>query len=298
MHIGSLNIQKCFPIKRFCPPLATLLCCLMVAWGCLTAGTAQGRTAPASPQSTWFVDMNRFSTSAHTGIKCEECHGSMIEKGTSHPDAKAENFLNSDPKRVFDYGQCKKCHKNSHERFLTGAHAEALEKEQKSGKVSKTGPAPTCGDCHSAHYAPAHLNRAETGKNMTQTCGTCHPDQKASFLANYHGKAAVNLGYDKSAFCTDCHGAHQCLSLKERDAALKACLRCHLDAGEQFADIIIHDSKKDVEKKSVEKQKGINKVHFLGWLSLVFVVFILFFFYSHSSLMMLRKIHEKLRRHN
>ena len=256
------------------------------------------QAAPGTAASTWFVEMDRFSNAAHTAVKCEECHGTMTEEGKKHPDPEAPGYLKQDPKRTFDYKNCEKCHKKSYERYTKGAHAEALAKEKKDGKASETSPAPVCGDCHSAHYAPSHLSRTETGINAAETCGTCHPNQMRSYLANYHGKAAVNLDYEKAAFCTDCHGAHDCRSLKEKENALAACRRCHFDAPPSFADVIIHDATAaaDVQEKSETKQKGLKVVHMLGWISLVFVVTLLVFFYSHSSLLLLRKIHEKLRK--
>ena len=281
-------------------PLIAAFCLAMLAlppfqdaWARTTPQAASGPAA-----STWFVEMDRFSNAAHTAVKCEECHGTMTEEGKKHPDPEAPGYLQQDPKRTFDYQKCEKCHKKSYERYTKGAHAQALAKEKKDGKASETGPAPTCGDCHSAHYAPSHLSRVETGINATETCGSCHPSQMRSYLANYHGKAAVNLDYEKSAFCTDCHGAHDCRSLKEKENALAACRRCHFDAPPSFADVIIHDATAaaDVQEKSETKQKALKVVHMLGWISLVFVVTLLVFFYSHSSLLLLRKIHEKLRK--
>lgn len=262
----------------------------------LCFSNASAKTSPAS-QPGWFVDMNRFSSSAHGSIKCEDCHGPMTGMGKPHPDKTADDFLKVETKRVFDYQSCQKCHKNAYERFLSGDHAKALIKEKQTGVTSKTGHAPVCGDCHSAHYAKSHLSRSEINKSMTTTCGACHPDQMKSYLANYHGKTAVNLGFDKSASCTDCHGAHNCISLKDKEAALKSCRRCHPDAQPQFADIIIHDSKKDMDNKSDIKKSGLRTVHTLSLISLVFIVLVLAFFYSHSGLLMLRKIHEKLRKH-
>jgi hypothetical protein len=254
-----------------------------------------GKPVP-SDQSGWFVDMNRFADAAHGAIKCEECHGPMTGNGRVHPDTRSTDFLKREARRIFDYQSCQKCHKNSYDRFLLGEHSKALTKEKETGEISKTGYAPTCGDCHSAHYSKSHLSRIEIGRNMTDTCGACHPDQKATYLANYHGKAAVNLGYDKSASCTDCHGAHHCVSLKDKGEALKSCQRCHPDAPPQFADIIIHDSKTSLDQKSEAKQAGLRLVHTLSLMSLIFIVGVLAFFYSHSCLLMLRKLHEKLRK--
>ncbi|WP_022666190.1 cytochrome c3 family protein [Desulfospira joergensenii] len=251
----------------------------------------------ASSGSDWFVQMDQYAAGAHGTLKCEDCHGPMQAKGKSHPDPEAAGFLKTDPKRTFDYQTCKKCHKTAHERFLKGEHAKAAEKEKKEGKPSQTGFAPTCGDCHSAHYSKSRKSRADTGKEMTRTCGACHPDQEASYLDNYHGKAGVNLGYDKAAFCTDCHGAHTAVSLKDKTQVLTTCRRCHPDATAAFADIIIHDTTKNLTVKTDAKQKGLKWVHALGTLSLIFVVAVLVFFYAHTGLLMLRKLHEKLRRH-
>ncbi len=280
----------------------TGLILVLLAVGCLVLGlfsSAQAKNTAPSPLSTWFVDMNQYASAAHGSLKCEECHGPMIGKGMgkSHPDPDAANFLKNQTKRSFDYQSCKKCHKTAHERFEKGEHAKAAAKEDTEGKPSKTGFAPTCGDCHSAHYVKSHQSREIIGKEMTQTCGVCHPNQKASFLTNYHGKAGVNLGYEKAAFCTDCHGAHTASSLKDKEVVLATCKRCHPKARPEFANIIIHDSTKDMDKKTDSKKSGLKWIFWLGSLSLFFVVSVLVFFYAHTGLLMLRKLHEKLRRH-
>lgn len=271
----------------------------LLAAGCFFLALAWPSTGLAKVQdsSTWFVQMDRYSAGAHGTLTCEECHGPMQTREKAHPDTQAAGFLKTDPRRTFDYDTCKKCHKTAHERVLQGEHAKAADKEKKEGKPSKTGFAPRCGDCHSAHYVKARQSRVAAGKEMTGTCGACHPDQEESYLANYHGKAGVNLGYDKAAFCTDCHGAHTAVSLKDRDQVLQTCRRCHPDARDSFADIIIHDTAKGLELKTEAKQSGFKWVHALGTLSLIFVVAVLVFFYAHTGLLMLRKIHEKLRRH-
>ena len=255
----------------------------------------------AVPPSTWFVDMNQYAASAHGSLRCEECHTGMIGNGAgqgigkSHPDPDA--FLKTRSRTDFDYQACQKCHKTAYARFVTGAHATAAEKQKAGEKPSKAGLAPDCGECHSAHYSKSHLSRSQTGRIMTKTCGTCHQDQKESFLANYHGKAGVNLGYERAAFCTDCHGAHTIVSLKDKEAALNACRRCHKEATPEFANIIIHDSTKNLELKSDAKQAGLKWVHALRAMVLILVVAVLAFFYLHTGLLMLRKLHEKLRRH-
>jgi len=273
---------------------------ILLTAGCICLAMIWNSNALAKADfmsSTWFVDMNQYAVAAHGTLKCEECHGTMTGMGKIHPDPDADDFLKTQTKRNFDYNACQKCHKNAHERFLKGEHAKASIKEKNDGEPSKTGFAPSCGDCHSAHYSKSHLTRIQIGELMTQSCGECHLEQKNSYLANYHGKAAVNLGYDKAAFCTDCHGAHTTISLKDKDVVLKTCQRCHFDATPEFANIIIHDSTKNIDQKNDAKQTGLKWVHGLGGLSVIFVVAFLVFFYMHTGLLMLRKLQEKLRRH-
>jgi len=306
LQTGTIKIKTKLKIRWMYPLLMAGCVLLALLW--FSYARAGIDTASLS---TWFVDMNQYAAAAHGSLSCEECHGPMlgngisngvgdgigIGKGKSHPDPDAANFLKTQTIRNFDYQACQKCHKSAYARFIKGEHATAADKEKTAGKPSETGYAPKCGDCHSAHYVKSHLSRTQTGKIMTETCGACHQEQKESFLANYHGKAAVNLGYDKAALCTDCHGAHTALSLKDKEAALNACLRCHFDATPEFANIIIHDSKKNLDLKNDTKKSGLKWVHGLGALSLIFVVAVLIFFYLHTGLLMLRKLHEKLRRH-
>lgn len=291
MQKRNIKIKNQIKTGWLCALLTTGYFIMAMAW----TSTAWAKVDMAS--STWFVDMKQYAGAAHGTLKCEECHGTMTGKGKMHPDPDASDFLKNQTKRSFDYQACQKCHKNAYERFLKGEHAKAALSEKTDGKPSKTGFAPSCGDCHSAHYSKSHLSRVQIGELMTQTCGTCHLEQKNSYLANYHGKAAVNLDYDKAAFCTDCHGAHTTVSLKDKDVALKTCQRCHFDATPEFANIIIHDSTKNPDQKNDVKQTGLKWVHGLGALSLIFVIAFLVFFYIHTGLLMLRKLQEKLRRH-
>ena len=291
MQTGKLNYGKFLKSGRVSCLAASACLFLALAWPCASPALVKQTSQPG-----WFVQMDQFAAGAHGSLSCKECHTEMTPDKT-HPDKASKDYLKKDVTRTFDYQACQKCHKTAHERFQKGAHAEALQKEKQEGKPSETGYAPNCGDCHSAHYARSHQGRVMVGQQMTDSCGSCHPDQKASYLANYHGKAAVNLEHDKAAFCTDCHGAHTAVSLKDKTVVLNTCRRCHPDAKDAFADIIIHDSSKNLEQKSEAKISGLKIVHLLGSFSLIFVTVLLVFFYSHSGLLMLRKLQETLRRH-
>lgn len=237
------------------------------------------------PRRSWFVDMSKFQASSHGRLSCSECHSNIEEKGVKHPDPQ---LLNRSSTLLYDYQRCERCHPQVYQRYLKGAHARALIERKKD--------APTCGNCHVSHYVVALRSRLEVGRWMTEMCGECHPVEKRTYLENYHGKAAATLGYEASAYCTDCHGAHTCLSLKKKETALEACQKCHPNASLRFTDFVIHASKEGVKKEDVEK---LNKLNILRWIEIGFglLVFgVLAFFYSHTLVWILRKAHEWLKR--
>ncbi|MCG6879464.1 MAG: hypothetical protein LJE96_10020 [Deltaproteobacteria bacterium] len=250
----------------------------------------------------WFVDMGQLAKSAHGTFSCEKCHGDMKQGKTMHPDSNSPLFLKTDANRQYDYRRCSTCHKPSYEQYLKGAHAEVLRKQgSKSGaqynQIPQSKRAPTCGSCHAGHYAKAHLSRVEIGRHMVSVCGSCHPAQAATYLDNYHGKAAVNLGNKNAAFCIDCHGAHHCLSLKDQKTALAACQRCHPEAKEAFAQVIIHPTIQDLPENDKQKRAHVALIQVVTLLMAIMVILVVGFFYGHSFIWILRELHEKLRKH-
>ncbi len=280
--------------------------------------------AAVSPDGApgWFVNLNDYAQSAHGTFSCTKCHGDMEQRDTIHPnsgypdsvhpdpvhpdqlhpDSDNPRFLKTDANRRFDYRRCSTCHKPSFEQYQMGAHADALKKQRSQtdaqyNRISENKKAPTCGTCHSSHYARAHLSRVEIGRHMVTVCGACHPAQTATYLENYHGKAAVNLGNKHAAFCTDCHGAHHCLSLKDPKTALAACRRCHPKATESFARVIIHPTTQDLPKNADEKRAHVALIRVVTLLMSILVILVVGFFYGHSFIWILRELHEKLRKH-
>ncbi|PIP48430.1 MAG: hypothetical protein COZ70_03520 [Deltaproteobacteria bacterium CG_4_8_14_3_um_filter_51_11] len=280
-------IAACFFVA-----LCSILTCFDISWA---------KVSDSLLESSWFVDLKEFSISAHGTLSCEVCHGVMDEGAGGHPVPGKDISSNRRPTDRFDYFRCRKCHRESYGRFLKGSHAEALKKEKVNGDIEAISSlpgdkrAPTCGHCHSSHYEEARLGRVEAGRRMTEVCGACHSSQKKTYLKGFHGKTAHNLGDMTSAYCSDCHGAHTCISLKEKDAALKACLRCHQKADASFASFVIHPaSVKGEDSNKVFKVAVIRTVTVvMGSIVLLIIVF----FYGHSFLWILRELHEKLRRH-
>lgn len=270
-------------------------CILLLSLLALVPGLGNAAASVISRDDTsWFINMNRFSESAHGSLECGACHKEMEGPDTKHPDLEEAKALKRKATRIYDYSQCKSCHRNSYDRYLLGEHAKALKEEQKE---SHEAPAPTCGECHSVHYERSHLSRVELGRKMTEICGFCHPAQRSTYLEDYHGKTAVNLGNENSAYCTDCHGAHRCISLKDKEAALRACRSCHPESGERFAEFVIHPTTKDLEKDDKEKKFHVAVIKIVAAGMAVLVIAIVGFFYSHSFIWLLRELHEKLRKH-
>lgn len=270
----------------------------------LGMGKVEAAMAPFSPAgSDWFIDMNRFSLSAHAALNCQDCHGSMAEGGQPHPDEKRPDFLKQSATRTFDYERCAKCHALSYKRYLEGGHSKALREEKDPSKEQKmlAGEkimAPSCGECHSSHYERSGLSRVAVGKRMLGVCARCHPAHAASYRENIHGRAGIDLNNPRAAFCTDCHGAHTVDALKKPDMALSACRRCHPKAQTEFAGIVIHASSESVSAAvSPPKADEVMWIQRVRWIALAVLVLSLLFFFAHSFLWVLRELHEKLRKH-
>ena len=265
--------------------------------------SAIARPVPGSTgDSAWFVDMKRFSQSAHASFQCSECHGTMTENGRKHPDEKRPDFLKRSATRTYDYSRCRKCHELSYRRYLEGGHAKARQEEKKKGKkvVDGTGMdrmAPTCGDCHVSHYVRSSLQRVEVGRNMIDVCGGCHPAHTTSYLDNIHGRLAIDLKDARAALCTDCHGAHTVDSLDKQKNALTICQRCHRRAENEFTGIVIHATLESAAAAETKKETSIKWIQRIRWVAVIIVIFSLTFFVAHSVLWLLREIHEKLRKH-
>lgn len=257
--------------------------------------------APAAGGSSWFVDLGRFAAGAHGKLSCAECHPSQEKANTSgpldlrHPDPRQAKYLTSSALRGYDYGQCKRCHRLAWQRYNQGAHAKSL----KEGSLTKSGkqPAPVCADCHDPHYGKAREDRVELGRQQTVSCGACHPAQAATYLEDYHGQAGDKLGWDKAAFCSDCHGAHDCLSLKDPQQAVQACRRCHPKATARFAQYVVHPTTVDLGTDDAAKRQRVYLIWALSAVLAVLALCVVGFFYGHGLLWMLREIQHKLRKH-
>jgi hypothetical protein len=246
-----------------------------------------GRPSKEPEPGSWYVDVQRYNQGVHGGMDCSVCH-LEISLG-HHPNP---NYLGQNTTDLFDYQACASCHPQEYEYYQLGVHAEVMSGARESESEY---PAPTCGHCHDPHYRQV-LSRLEVIDAQVQICGQCHPSELETYLENYHGKTAVDLDFEDSASCADCHGSHQVLALDQPQEALQACLKCHPEATENMAGFLIHaEETLSPEADAAHARESV----LLFVVQLFFVILtasVLAFFYGHTFLWLLRGLHERLRR--
>jgi len=104
----------------------------------------------------------------------------------------------------------------------------------------------TCATCHDTAHGDQYVAPARTA--IPKLCGTCHAnaeyikkfnpqlrvDQLARYVTSTHGKQNAK-GETRVAVCSDCHGAHGILGVKDPRAPVypthvaETCGRCHSD---------------------------------------------------------------------
>ena len=295
MYKPQAFIKKRFSTAWLC--LAVLVLMASPAW----AGGVELDPKGGLAASTWFINQAEFEKSAHGFQGCNGCHAKQ-DQGiqpaalTPHPDPNSPQYLKQAARKNFDYHYCAKCHSTAVKRYNQGKHAEEMQKQAKEPPKPGEFAAPTCAHCHNPHTVIPHQGRIELGRVQVEVCGSCHQAQKETYLENYHGQTAVNLGYDKSALCSDCHGAHTVVSLKKPEAALKACRRCHPEATPSFAQMVIHPSPPQDDAGEGAKAERVAVIRALTIIMAVLALVTVLGFYGHSFLWMLRELHEKIRR--
>jgi len=158
---------------------------------------------------------------------------------------------------------CATCHKGIYDEYIKSEHAITVQDKKKKY--------PTCADCHSAHEI-ADITQDVFMNQVTKQCGTCHEDLSETYLETYHGKA-YQLGYLKSAKCSDCHGAHNIYrssnpkSMISSQNIVETCKQCHPDANQRFTGYLTHATHHNKAKYPVLYYT------FWGMTSLLVVVF-------------------------
>ncbi len=206
---------------------------------------------------------------------CTDCH-------TSHYMLRATDERSSVyPKNV--PATCAKCHKGIYDEYIKSDHA--INKEGKERY-------PTCVDCHSAHT----IINVKQDLFMTEVmiqCGSCHKDLAATYLDTYHGQA-YQLGYEKSAKCSDCHNAHLILNMNNPNSSIgrknivKTCQKCHKDANKKFTGYLTHATHYN--------RKKFPLLYYTYWAMTFLLISVFGFFGIHTLLWLPRSLRERRRK--
>ncbi len=175
------------------------------------APPATAQEADGADCSTCHDHGQKLKESAHAAVACLKCHPKHEEY--PHP---------ADVPKT----PCSQCHGSEAKDYALGAHGRAA----KAGNAA----APDCALCHGGAHETTRASTEAFRRSIPETCGMCHDTIAAEFNASVHG-AAVRRGVTASPVCSDCHGEHSIIPVKERASPVspahvsETCARCHGD---------------------------------------------------------------------
>jgi predicted CXXCH cytochrome family protein len=208
---------------------------------------------------------------------CTDCH-------TTHFILK-ESDPNSSVYPVNIPGTCAKCHKGIYDEYIASDHdiSHSVEGEKEY---------PTCAVCHSSHTITDIKDDAFMSE-INHQCGNCHEKLTKSYMQTYHGKA-YTLGYEESAKCSDCHGAHKILNVRNpesmvsKENILTTCMKCHPDANERFTGFLTHATHDNRDEYPV--------LYYTFWGMTFLLIGVFAFFGIHTLLWLPRSLKERKKR--
>ncbi|MCB0281389.1 MAG: cytochrome c3 family protein [Calditrichae bacterium] len=201
---------------------------------------------------------------------CTDCH--TAHHNLKDTDERSTVYPDNIP------ATCATCHRGIYKEYATSIHA--IKRNDNSKRL------PTCADCHSAHtIMETKQDRFMT--EVTQQCGSCHEELAETYLQTIHGKS-YELGNEKVAKCSDCHGAHKILGVDNPASTVSAknivttCQNCHEDANTRFTGYLTHATHHDKAKYPV--------LYYTYWLMTSLLIGVFGFFGIHTLLWLPRSI--------
>lgn len=192
-----------------------------------------------------FVDEGDYSSSAHAGTACAQCH-TDVSASLERPCATSNGKVD-----------CAVCHAEPVEMYQSGTHGQL----QAAGDTD----APDCAACHGKHAVMKSSSPASPTfpSNVPNLCGECHAeggsvsarnggseggsdgngsgiDAVAQYRDSIHGKGLTDSGLLVTATCASCHGAHNVLPSHDPDSRVSSdhvadtCGECHYGIEETF----------------------------------------------------------------
>jgi len=232
-HLGTM---KAFSTWR--------LTALLVAGACLTTcpALAAASKRPIGPISAALLKDDEFclgchgpathakdsplvnraplETSAHSGLRCSECHIAI----TAIPHAAPVGPVD-----------CTRCHSGDTKQASLKAQAgEEAPLDQHSSQTQQgVEGLPRCVDCHGAHevYAISDVGSHVGRKHVAATCGACHEHEADQYRQSIHGTHLLTDNPDVPT-CITCHPEHARLGRKGvfQEGVVKTCGKCHESA--------------------------------------------------------------------
>ncbi|UCG53646.1 MAG: cytochrome c3 family protein [Candidatus Latescibacterota bacterium] len=242
---------------------------------------AEGK-APRVAELTQVTAYTDYSTSVHgRGLTekgllpsaiCIDCHGSHLV--LEHTDIRSTVHSNNIP------ATCASCHRGIYKQFIKSVHYSADE--------TKSEGLPNCTDCHSSHTI-GPVERDQFMTEVTHQCGSCHTHLSETYLETMHGKA-YQLGYLRSAKCSDCHGAHEILAGDNPNSTVgfrnivETCRKCHDDANMRFTGYLTHATHHDPVKYPI--------LFYTYWTMTLLLIGVFTFFGIHTLLWLPRSFRQ------
>ena len=167
---------------------------------------------------------------------------------------------------------CAQCHRGIYKDFIKSIHYATNDKDREK--------LPTCASCHSSHTI-GDVKKDAFLTQVTGQCGSCHKELGDTYLQTMHGKA-YTLGYLQAAKCSDCHGAHQILSVNDPNSAVGhrnivgTCQKCHADANARFTGYLTHATHHDPKKYPL--------LYYSYWAMTLLLIGVFTFFGLHTIL--------------
>jgi cytochrome b subunit of formate dehydrogenase len=212
---------------------------------------------------------------SHVAAACHDCH----DAHNIGAPGEAQRLQH----RLKNPQVCGRCHEKEKQDYLGSIHGKAVVEKQDAKSA-------VCSDCHTMHSI-----RSPKGDDaklaITQNCGECHKEAKATYMASYHGQ--VNqLGYTNTAKCFDCHSGHNVrkaddpTSSVHPDNRLKNCRNCHKNATASFLQFQPHG-----DPDNLEKYPGLYWAkRFMGAL----ILGVMIFFWVHVVLWLYRESMDRI----
>lgn len=221
-------------------------------------------------ENNLYINSDKYDEGIHKEVLCGNCHKNF--EVIPHTDESIETFITEARQ------SCADCHEKANAQFVASAHGKA---EAEGGKMA-TG----CLICHPKMHEGIGAKEPEAPTShrevAEETCGHCHEHDLETYLEGYHGKTLVVFGYNKSASCVQCHGAHTANPLHDKGEAIKACEQCHENANENFVNYGVHADENDRVKEPW--------LFYIKWAMTFLLCGTLAIFYTHSVLWAYRDI--------